>query len=455
MITPTVTIIIPTVGRDSLFNAVLSAQNQLGAFVKEIIISLDFNYRESKLRLPPQSKKIPYRVVYPEEPGVANTLNTAILNAQTKLISWLSDDDTYTQIKILKQINYITLNKIKPIDYNNLFLISNFTIHELDTNIKTEHTTEWMIHKDKIEIGYTSLAWGLISGCSVLFSKELWLQAGMFPKDYRTTQDYVLWKRILDRSPIFKHTGQSGIITNVHKDMESKSLSHIHNLEKDTLLEFIFSGYLSSYQMHNLSLADQRALYYAPPTYGPTFESFTKNKNTHIKELCELELQLNKWCFILADETRRLVIDKKIIEELVHNVAKVLQENMRPFVHHTIESYPDSDLGYFLDSYFLDKSKQLIKICGNNSYNFKLHSLEKVKLIEECLKNYRHVILFNIYDSFAQESTQNLIVNLKSFDVKKEIVETNTIDSIKSKNLDNEFNFFIRNPFLANTNSLK
>jgi teichuronic acid biosynthesis glycosyltransferase TuaG len=450
-----VTIVIPTIGRQSLYKAVLSSQKQLGAFVKEIIISVDFKYKDVELHLPPQILKIPYKIVYGKEPGVANTLNAAIDNSQTELISWLSDDDIYTPIKILKQINYIFANKVKPIDYKRLFLLSNFTLCDLNTNITIEHNTKWMTENYRIEAGYFFLVWGLVSGCSVLFSKDLWSRAGKFPNDYKTTQDYVLWKRILDKRPIFGHTGRSGSITNIHSQMESRSLRDIHIFEKDTLLQYTFSGYLSSYQMHNLSLGDQRALYYAPPSDGPTFEPFLNNNNIPLRDLCELELQLNKWCFLIVNESKTKIFEINSINEFAHSVAKTLQENMKPFVGDIVNTYVDRELGYFLDSYYLDVNKKLIKICGIDTKNFSLTAKEKIYLVEEAIKNYRYVILLNLSESYNENSLNNLLKDLKVIDSKKEIFDTITIDSITLEKINNEFHFFVRNPFLANSNSLK
>ena len=453
------TIVIPTIGRRYLYNAVKSAQAQIGGMVQEIIISIDAKYKDANLNLPPQSDNIRYRVVYGEIPGVSGTLNMAIASSKTRLISWLSDDDEYTQIKILHQINairkYAEQHPELYLDLDKLFVIGSFSIKTLENGNITTHNPSWLINRFSYELGYFSLAYGMISGCTALFSKKLWERVGGFPDEFRTTQDYILWKRILDKTPTFIYTENAGIITNVHDEMESKSLSHIHKIEKETLLGFIYSGYMAQFQNHDLSIADQRQLYYTAPNEKQLFGPYFSNDNHAIKSLAALEVELNKLCLLFIQQTPASEIDYSNVADKTHLIADVLRQNLYEKVGDAGTEYKDSELGYFVDSYWLANGN-ITKICGISSSHFSLSATRKEDLLYEAISNYRYVALYNISNE-ADNNTFELFLNeIKAFDRSNELLPFHiTINAVENYKFSDNYRLFVRNPFLANSASLK
>lgn len=449
------TIVIPTIGRATLRTAVESAQAQLGGVVKEIIIAVDAKYKEVSLSLPQQSHKIPYKVVYGNKPGVSDTLNTAISAASTKLISWLSDDDIYTEIKLLDQINAIRKNGFTTSDLDNIFLISSFNIKNSETGHQTSHNPAWLINRFGFEPGYFALTYGFVSGCTVLFSKKLWKLSGKFPKEFRTTQDYVLWKRVLDRSPHFLYSEYPGTITNVHDGMESKSLIHVHKSEKENLLSYIYAGFLSKMQLHDLSIADQRQLYYTAPNEAVLFGSFISNNNESIKSLSKIELELNKICLLFIQEKDVSYIGYDFIADKTHLAANILRSNLYEKVGDVGTEYRDNELGYFVDSYWLN-SKELKKICGISKSFYTLTSTDKKNLLSEALQNYRYVVVYNINKEFKEVDFISFLTKLREFDKSNELLPYHTtFDQIGGYDFDSNYRFFVRNPFLADSRLLK
>ena len=99
------TCIIPTLGRLSLVNAVISALNQTQDC--SIIVVIDRNYKKLDFPKLPQHEKI--KIIYSKYTGVSELRNEGIRNAKTDFVAFLDDDDLWFPKKIENQLTYATL----------------------------------------------------------------------------------------------------------------------------------------------------------------------------------------------------------------------------------------------------------------------------------------------------------------------------------------------------------
>lgn len=191
---PLVSIIIPVYnGSNYIKNAIESALNQTYKNI-EIIVVNDGSTDETEEIVLEFGDKVRY--FYKENGGVATALNLAIEKMEGEYFSWLSHDDEYLPEKVEKQINailesgdiesvcfteyyldFVDLNLIKPVDYNQ------YTVEQLG-NIK-----------------YLTL-FGLINGCTLLFHKNYFDKYGTFNAELLTSQDYDIWLRMFQNSSI-------------------------------------------------------------------------------------------------------------------------------------------------------------------------------------------------------------------------------------------------------------
>lgn len=444
--TKEITIVMPTIGRDMIYNAVESAQAQRGSIVKEIIIVLDAKYKDVKLSLPPQNKFIPYRVLINDIGGVAANLNLAIKSSTTKLISWLSDDDTYSEIKLLKQYNFIQKTHVTEEELDKLFLISSFELFNLETQTRETHDINWLAELNSKFLAEYCLSKGLISGCTALFSKKLWHDVGGFPQEFRTTQDYVFWTRLIGRKPRFLVDSFAGMTSTVHPRMESKLLSETHELEKITLQDYIFSSITSAKQLSNLSIAEQREIFYFPPSNAGLYTPFFSNENYNLARLCEHELNLLKYCLIINSNDQKLSSSDEAM--ICHQVAVVLKEGIEKTAKF-VNNIPDHELGWFLGGYSYSASG-IEKICGFPfSYSIKFeHSIDDT--VNFAIKKYRYLIIVDSDLLLINNNLKYFLEDLRKFDQSDSVQDAVKTSHSAVINLnDLGYQFIARNPFLA------
>ena len=446
-----VTIVIPTIGRDMLYSAVLSAQNQIGGVVKEIIICQDFKYRDKILNLPPQNNKIPYRVVLGNIGGVADNLNTAISMSTTELISWLSDDDMYTEIKVLRQINILNASVKDQKNLDNIFMISNFSVMDFESGQKEDHDISWVLEKNNQSQAYFALSRGLISGCTVLFSKSLWEKAGGFPEEFKTTQDYVLWSRIIAKEPVFMFDTYSGMITTHHDKMESKVLSTLHNIEKKTLINFTFASYVAAKQTNNLSIATQRELYFFPPSANGLYHPFYLNEDEDISRCCRHELILMKYCLMIIETDS---LEQEDVAMLTHQVASVLRESISGVARLTGVNVKDADLGWFVDGYYVVRDDIKV-ICGLPAGKKWIDGKSNEKILKSAITHYRYVIAVKSEIFKNKMAYSEFLEDLLRFDT-ADSVQNSLVTPASNLLMGDEdlYKIFAKNPFLADEASL-
>ncbi|MBZ1351033.1 glycosyltransferase [Alcaligenaceae bacterium LF4-65] len=443
--TKEITIVIPTIGRDILYNAVESAQAQRGSIVKEIIIVLDAKYKDVKLSLPPQNKSIPYRVLINDIGGVGANLNFAISSSTTKLISWLSDDDIYSEIKLLRQYNFLQKKHCTDEELDKLFLISSFELFNLETQTREIHDINWLAEFNSKFLAEYCLSKGLISGCTALFSKKLWHDVGGFPQEFRTTQDYVFWTRLIGRKPRFFVDSFAGMTSTVHPQMESKTLSEIHEFEKNTLQDYIFSIITSAKQLTNLSIAEQREVFYFPPSNTGLYTPFSSHENYNLTRLCEHELNLLKYCLIINSNDQKL--NSTDAAMICHQVAVVLKEGIEKTAKF-INEIPDPELGWFLDGYSYS-TEGIEKICGFPfTYSIKFEqSIDDT--VNFAIKRYRYLIIVDSDSLLINNNLNYFLEDLRKFDQSDSVQDAlKTSHSSVIKLNDLGYQFIARNPFL-------
>lgn len=447
-----ISIVIPTIGRSSLFNAVKSAQDQIGGLLLEIIISLDGKYRDVSLVLPEQIRSVPYRVVIADGGGVADTLNFAIKSAKGKLISWLSDDDLYSPIKILAQHNAVRKKLGSTYKVDNIFAVSAFSICELESNQTTKHDPSDFVNLFQ-DPSYIALAYGFVSGCTALFSKKLWQITGGFDPRFRTTQDYIFWKKIIDRQPDFVFSAYAGIVTNVHDGMESRKLSVIHDRERDSLLKFIFNGLLAQRQASNLTLAEQRIMYFLPPSHQALFAPISTLSKSSITELCELELQLLKVCILFLPENNINQTYAKATDA-AQLIGSKIREKVLDIATKVGQNIPDADIAQFVDAYHCDGSS-IQRVCGFIKDDWIFERRAGGSIIYSALMEYRYVITVSGDLDFNSKSFRTFLENVQDFENSENLSWAYiTLGSAMQLEPKEKYGMYVRNPFLANESVL-
>jgi glycosyltransferase involved in cell wall biosynthesis len=185
-----VSIIIPVYnGSDYVSEAIDSAINQTYKNIEIIVVndgSTDKGATE-KICLNYGDK---IRYFKKNNGGVSSALNLGIKAMKGDYFSWLSHDDIYFRDKIEKQVNVLNKNnnKFDLIVSKNQLIDSNGKV--IRKNKKTQ---------DFIVDGFTFYKKNIkktANGCSMLISKNLIANVGLFDEELYHTQDFDYWLRI-------------------------------------------------------------------------------------------------------------------------------------------------------------------------------------------------------------------------------------------------------------------
>ena len=162
--------------------------------------------------------------------GVSTALNLGIEKMTWEYFSWLSHDDLYLPNKIEEQIKMLNTFKNKNIVISsNLEIIDNEWVY-IRKNIIKYNTNELI---------YMLTTNSIINWCTLLIPKIILNKIWLFNKDLKTTQDYDMWVRILEKYN-FKHLNKILIKSRVHKEQDTNKKSHLvikekHSFRKKTL----------------------------------------------------------------------------------------------------------------------------------------------------------------------------------------------------------------------------
>jgi glycosyltransferase involved in cell wall biosynthesis len=151
------------------------------------------------------------RIRYFSKPngGVSTALNLGIREARGEYISWLSHDDVYYPTKLEEQIH-----QLEACEPNTIFFSDYDLIDEKSRYISTV----------KIR-GVDNLLYAMftsypLNGCTMLIPKNCFETVGLFNAELRTTQDYDMWFRMLERFK-FKHMATSLLKSRLHASQGS------------------------------------------------------------------------------------------------------------------------------------------------------------------------------------------------------------------------------------------
>ncbi|ACM19815.1 glycosyltransferase [Geotalea daltonii FRC-32] len=228
--TPLVSIIIPVYnGSNYLKQAIDSALNQTYKYIEILVIndgSNDGGLTEEIARS--YGDKIRYHCK--PNGGVATALNTGINLAAGDYISWLSHDDLYLPHKIERQISTIA-----SIGGSDVISYSNYeTIDAKNNVLRTVRLETSEIYDCKLAF-LLQLFISSIHGCSLLIPRKCFTEVGYFKESLRTTQDYDLWFRLLQKGFAFTHLPEILIQSRFHNEQGTHSLYAVHLKEAEQL----------------------------------------------------------------------------------------------------------------------------------------------------------------------------------------------------------------------------
>jgi glycosyltransferase involved in cell wall biosynthesis len=157
------------------------------------------------------------RPVFKSNGGVATALNAGIANMRGKFFSWLSHDDAYRPDKLARQVE--TWRRFGQ----RCIVIGDFELMDSAGN-----TFQWisLAGNNLVARPLDSVFRGLINGCTLLVSRDLFDEAGLFEPGLPTTQDYELWYRMARLVP-FVHCPYSDVRQRVHELQGSRHASHL------------------------------------------------------------------------------------------------------------------------------------------------------------------------------------------------------------------------------------
>ena len=213
---PRVSIIIPCFnGEKYLEQAINSAIRQTYENIEVIVVNDGSSDRTEEIAMS-YSDRIRY--FKKENGGVSSALNLGISKMTGEYFSWLSHDDMYLPQKVEMQIK-----AVEERGEECKFLYSNFTCL-----IENDGTYQKMIPARRLygnlcERSLFPVLFNLINGCTVLIHKSLFEQYGLFNEGLLTSQDYDMWKRLLNEcDPVY--LDDSLVVTRVHDRQGSKTI---------------------------------------------------------------------------------------------------------------------------------------------------------------------------------------------------------------------------------------
>ncbi|MCD7032639.1 glycosyltransferase [Metabacillus sp. GX 13764] len=208
---PQVSIIIPFYNCAYVNQALDSALAQTYPNI-EILVVDDGSFLHVE-KLDPYKDKIRY--FKKENGGTATALNVGIQHAKGDFISWLSSDDLFVPEKTAKQAAFLAAS---PADvcFSNYDIIDEFgnvTLPSACTHPMTERNV------------YEAFMFGNpINGCTVMFKKDVFQKVGYFDHNYRYTQDYEMWFRLISKGISIQYLHE--VLVKFRKHGESGTIKH-------------------------------------------------------------------------------------------------------------------------------------------------------------------------------------------------------------------------------------
>jgi hypothetical protein len=305
----TVSVVIPTIGRQSVVRSIDSVTSQIGGVLSEIIVCFD---NTSNNIIPDRdytANGVNIRVVHNcGKKGVASTLNRAIKDATGTLVAWLSDDDYFSSpIRLLRVVNFINHNGMADqrdslLLFGDMYVYSDFLPENLSDisrafNPQLMHVGAHVKRFDShYEYGHSCISKGLINGCATVFSKALWTLVGGFPvhQGLQTTQDIVFWMSIIEKSAIIRYVEGAYSTSVQHALQGQQTMREIMATEVEQLKTVVHLKHLRDFQLKRFTLKDYFNFFYHCMLLSVTPVSiFSHSNDSPIRQLSEFEFQQN------------------------------------------------------------------------------------------------------------------------------------------------------------------
>lgn len=227
---PLVSIVIPVYnGSNYLREAIVSALDQSYSNCEVLVVN-DGSSDNGETRNIALSFRDRIRYFEKENGGTSTALNYGIQHARGDYISWLSHDDLYFPEKIEKQIFFLnTVNETHAVVY------SDYEALDVDNNELSSHPIIHINSCDYLPDILVLLLRSRLHGCTLLIPKSCFTEVAYFDSQYKTTQDYNLWFRLLRHGYKFMHVPEVVVRTRWHKDQGSRTMGEIQCQELEDL----------------------------------------------------------------------------------------------------------------------------------------------------------------------------------------------------------------------------
>lgn len=187
------------------------------------------------------------RYINKQNGGVASAMNVGIANMRGKYFSWLSHDDTYYPEKI-----ELLMRESRNIKEDTI-LVSDWTlIDENDVQIGHCRLDDVLEKNPRAFLAFDRKTW--LNGCAMLIPVNLFQKYGNFNETLRTTQDYDLFFRFMEKGVKFKIYHRELIYSRAHANQGS--LSDARALENSDKIHRYMISRLSVAEIDNYFLSN-------------------------------------------------------------------------------------------------------------------------------------------------------------------------------------------------------
>lgn len=297
---PKVSIIIPVYnGSNYLSEAIDSALAQTYKNL-EIIVVNDGSKDAGKTAKIAKSYGKKIRYFSKRNGGVSTALNFGIKKMRGQYFSWLSHDDLYKRDKIAKQVSQI--KKYPP----NTVLFCGYEM--IDGQGQPLGRVD--IGQKEAEELPLSLFYGCpVHGCGLLIPKTIFKTCGIFDPKRRTTQDYDMWFRILEKYS-FTLIPEPLVISRIHPGQGTLSLTGLHLKESEQM-------YIE--QLHKLSktIDQQETFFHIADGLLPKFCLKASLVAVRLSKEARLKVRLVSRLKYLASFYYRLIMNLIVIKAVL------------------------------------------------------------------------------------------------------------------------------------------
>ena len=273
---PLITIAVPVYnGENYLAEALTSIfQQDYGNF--EVIVVDDGSDNELSIRgIVEEFDDSRIKFFRKQNGGVASALNQVLREMNGDFLAWLSHDDLFAPNKLSSQVEALC-----DIDSDEEILFSGYNL----INAKGKKLNELDFTAQILDCSRLGgLERGLINGCTVLISKTILIEVGMFDESLKYTQDYDYWLRCLKTGKKFRYISQPLVSTRQHPDQDTNKNRLPARIEAEKLWVEILNFWLTK-SPKDLDLDVSEILDFRTFLQKNGFESAEQEINLNLKD---------------------------------------------------------------------------------------------------------------------------------------------------------------------------